>query len=289
MSLTTESSLHRDRGASRQVLSRICRIMCPCSSRLRRISPSIDPLPDVKDFMILGKHRRRVICVLHYEPHLNSLLLTKESLALKLKKVVQDDCDSDSSSDEYWFSKWTVPLRTVKKLQNQNESAGVKKPLTPFIISTFATNQSDRIIEQAALEAAGKIKDVAQPNIPSEPLSVHSLPTGIVNPGFECSHSDPESSVLESKSTFAVPKQSPMLYFIHGAGESSDSWKNVLEYFACLNYEVVAVDLLGHGFSSTPNQRKYYTFKKLLADVVKIFDEHVYSGRKAVLIGHGYG
>ncbi len=55
---------------------------------------------------------------------------------------------------------------------------------------------------------------------------------------------------------------------------------------------MIAPDLLGHGFSSTPNRPKAYVFTKLFRDVLTVFDHFcVGLGRQnpVVLIGHSYG
>jgi len=77
-----------------------------------------------------------------------------------------------------------------------------------------------------------------------------------------------------------------------GVGGSADSWQNQLSHFSSLGYEVIAPDLLGHGFSSTPNKPKAYVFTKLFRDVLTVFDHFcVGMGRQnpVVLIGHSYG
>ncbi|NXC21576.1 ABHD8 protein, partial [Corythaeola cristata] len=43
-----------------------------------------------------------------------------------------------------------------------------------------------------------------------------------------------------------------VLFFIHGVGGSLDIWKEQLDFFTKLGYEVVAPDLAGHGCSSAP-------------------------------------
>ena len=113
--------------------------------------------------------------------------------------------------------------------------------------------------------------------------------------GFDESPSDPETSPPLPATITATYNQmkgnaiKPLLYFIHGAGGSADDWKRVMHFFAGRGYEVLALDLLGHGFSHTPKIEKFYTFKKLLGDVLAVFDAHISNGRKAVIIGHGYG
>ncbi len=297
MSLTTESSLTQRSGGFTACLRRwICPLMCPCLPRRRRVSPT-QPLPLHSDLMTLGKKGGRLICVLHYQPHFNDLLLRRQSFAVRLRQVrAETEAEElDDSVDEYWFTKWTLPLRTVKRFQlenlrkqfraslarNDRNRPPVKPAIEPSSVSVFAKDQSANIIEQAALEAAAKINGAAA-TPPSKPGE------GISNPGFEPCPSDPVS-VAPAKPPPAFVQSKPVLYFIHGAGESSESWRHISQYFACLHYEVVAVDLLGHGYSSTPTTEKSYTFRKLLGDVIRVFDEHVYSGKKAVIIGHGYG
>jgi abhydrolase domain-containing protein 8 len=75
-------------------------------------------------------------------------------------------------------------------------------------------------------------------------------------------------------------------------GGSADSWQNQLTFFSALGYEVVAPDLLGHGFSSTPDRPKAYTFTKLFRDTLTIFDHFCVSGGRqnpCIVIGHSYG
>ena len=294
MSLTTEHSLEHNRNNSGSIRSFFKKCLCPCF--LRKVSP-INQLPNNSEFMTLGRKGKRIICVVHVDPYLRDTVFTlsNTSLATHTRKVVCEDNDSEISSDEYWFTKWTLPLRTVKRFQlenlrkqfraslarNDRNRPPVKPAIEPSSVSVFAKDQSANIIEQAALEAAAKINGAAA-TPPSKPGE------GISNPGFEPCPSDPVS-VAPAKPPPAFVQSKPVLYFIHGAGESSESWRHISQYFACLHYEVVAVDLLGHGYSSTPTTEKSYTFRKLLGDVIRVFDEHVYSGKKAVIIGHGYG
>nr|XP_055039356.1 protein ABHD8-like [Misgurnus anguillicaudatus]XP_055039357.1 protein ABHD8-like [Misgurnus anguillicaudatus] len=77
------------------------------------------------------------------------------------------------------------------------------------------------------------------------------------------------------------------LFFIHGVGGSLDIWGSQLDYFSQLGYEVIALDLVGHGASSTPRIPAAYTFYALAEDVRIIFKR--YAKRRNILVGHSYG
>jgi hypothetical protein len=83
--------------------------------------------------------------------------------------------------------------------------------------------------------------------------------------------------------------QLPVLFFLHGVGGSATIWTSQISYFTARGYEVVVPDLLGHGFSSVPDDPKSYTFNKLFRDVLTIFDHYVYEGRPCAIIAHSYG
>lgn len=79
----------------------------------------------------------------------------------------------------------------------------------------------------------------------------------------------------------------PLLFFIHGIGGSADMWKAQLSFFSKRGYETVAMDLVGHGFSSAPDDPKVYNFHSILADMIVLFDR--YCKERNVVIGHAYG
>ncbi|TFK06464.1 zinc finger protein 282-like protein [Platysternon megacephalum] len=78
-----------------------------------------------------------------------------------------------------------------------------------------------------------------------------------------------------------------VLFFIHGVGGSLDIWKEQLDFFSKLGYEVVAPDLAGHGSSSAPQIAAAYTFYALAEDMRAVFKR--YAKKRNILIGHSYG
>ncbi|XP_005534024.1 PREDICTED: abhydrolase domain-containing protein 8 [Pseudopodoces humilis] len=78
-----------------------------------------------------------------------------------------------------------------------------------------------------------------------------------------------------------------VLFFIHGVGGSLDIWKEQLEFFSKLGYEVVAPDLAGHGCSSAPPVAAAYTFYALAEDMRVVFKR--YAKKRNILVGHSYG
>jgi len=291
MSLTTEHSLEHNRNNSGSIRSFFKKCLCPCF--LRKVSP-INQLPNNSEFMTLGRKGKRIICVVHVDPYLRDTVFTlsNTSLATHTRKVVCEDNDSEISSDEYWFTKWTIPLRTVKQFQNQS----LPKPNIISFIKNHLPNSPSKNGDNADAPTVPQMPQETSQRSETQteiPASI-TQDGGIINLGFVGSRCDPDAPV-PPKSPAAVGTlksqiyAKPLLYFIHGAGESTESWKNIMEYFVNLDYEVLALDLIGHGYSYTPKQENCYTFKKILGDVISVFDAHVFSGRKAVVIGHGYG
>ena len=77
----------------------------------------------------------------------------------------------------------------------------------------------------------------------------------------------------------------PALVFIHGLGSSAATWSTCMEILGT-RFEVVAVDLLGHGGSPVPDDPDAYSRNLALTDL----DEVLASlDSRAVLVGHSLG
>lgn len=83
------------------------------------------------------------------------------------------------------------------------------------------------------------------------------------------------SSVCEAPNGFLPP----VIFFLHGVGGCAETWSSQIDYFSARGFEIVVPDMLGHGFSSVPDNPKYYAFSKLLGDFLTIFDHYVAHSR----------
>ncbi len=86
------------------------------------------------------------------------------------------------------------------------------------------------------------------------------------------------------RSGVATP-DAPSIVFIHGLGSSAATWSRCMEILAP-RFEVMAVDLLGHGGSPVPDDPDAYSRDLALTDL----DEVLASlDSRAVLVGHSLG
>lgn len=79
----------------------------------------------------------------------------------------------------------------------------------------------------------------------------------------------------------------PTLFFLHGVGGSSKIWTKQLSYFNSKGYEIIAIDLIGHGLSEISTDKNSYQFLEMALDVLFIFD--MFAKSDNVIIGHSYG
>lgn len=83
----------------------------------------------------------------------------------------------------------------------------------------------------------------------------------------------------------SAPK--PFLFLIHGVGGCCNIWSRQLEYFGAKGYEIVAIDLIGHGESSTNLKESDFQFQSLASDILACFDR--LARPNSVIVGHSYG
>ena len=61
-----------------------------------------------------------------------------------------------------------------------------------------------------------------------------------------------------------------------------------MEFFGHRNYEIIAIDLIGHGQSNVPHEFYNYQFLEMALDLLLVFDMFA-SNTENVIIGHSYG
>ncbi|XP_056646507.1 protein ABHD8-like [Diorhabda sublineata] len=231
-----------------------------------------------------------------------------------------------SLSEEYWFSKWNKPLKlgncncsfrrsfrhsiiSSQPLGYSNETSRKLVPsleLSPTKITNIATFV-ERLIQDTFFEAFYEYYMVK-----NKDNRGRNTNNGQINLGYEVTDEDNIVITLRKKTksndfaanktdlrnSFCVRKtcihkksiQKPLVILFHGIGTSADIWTIVINALTCRGYEVIAPDMLGHGFSSAPTKSTYYTFNNLLRQALTIFDHYMgESKRKCVLIGHSYG
>lgn len=133
----------------------------------------------------------------------------------------------------------------------------------------------------------------AQKPPPSVLPEKESVPSHLTPADLDCSDvSRVEEEVMESRpqtpaNCAPAADRSTVLFFIHGVGGSADVWTAQMKHFADKGYEVVALDLIGHGYSSAPRNSRAYHFDEIVMDTTELFD--AVCKRRNVVIGHSYG
>lgn len=172
------------------------------------------------------------------------------------------------------------PSSEVQAMSQISESS-LEADIESHILSSRKDGQN---LQPQISESPRKTKDY-------RPVSARSLKRGkksLVTDDFTDTLSSLPTDLNSSSNThLSSPYKDVTLFFIHGVGGSADIWNAQLEFFSSLGMEVIAPDLIGHGFSSSPDSQKAYHFNEILADMEKIFDK--YCKRQNIVIGHSYG
>ena len=82
------------------------------------------------------------------------------------------------------------------------------------------------------------------------------------------------------------PKSNQWVVFIHGAGGSSAIWHQQIKPFSNL-YNILLVDLRGHGKSKLKSEKTDYSFEVISKDVVEVLKAHQI--QQAHLVGVSMG
>jgi len=79
------------------------------------------------------------------------------------------------------------------------------------------------------------------------------------------------------------------VFLIHGVAGSVEVWRSQIDSLLAENsvQKIVAVDLIGHGRSSSPRDQEAYQFEEIALDVGALFVK--FRSNNNVIIGHSYG
>jgi len=61
--------------------------------------------------------------------------------------------------------------------------------------------------------------------------------------------------------------------FIHGAGGSSSIWFNQVRFFK-IHFNILLIDLRGHGKSATSSDGTQYTYDQIIDDIIEVLDKN---------------
>lgn len=88
----------------------------------------------------------------------------------------------------------------------------------------------------------------------------------------------------------AGPEDGPVVVLVHGlAGSIELSWRalGVLDHLAAGGVQVVAMDLRGHGHTTTDGRPERFEQSRLVDDVSAVVEHH--RGRRVVVVGYSLG
>ncbi|XP_066247273.1 protein ABHD8-like [Euwallacea similis] len=271
---------------------------------VNRIHPS-DPIPP-KDSEIISIESKIKIRVIHLTPEKvrQSLLMT------------QDASKRSSVSDEYWFMK-NKPLRNT--FCSCSFRSSIRRSHRNSNNFNGSSLQKDILSDKGGIEVASENSTIEKLEKFAEQLVEHTLNEAF-NECLKNGHSEGvdnfayEKSEIDSafahrnysrKSNGKISRTSspsnlkrcvhnrlkPLIMLIHGLGTTADIWNILMHNLSFNGFEVVAPDLLGHGFSSAPNKASLYQFTNILSQIMSVFDYFMKKDdkRKCILIGHSYG
>ncbi|KAF5293318.1 hypothetical protein FQR65_LT10983 [Abscondita terminalis] len=298
------------------------KVLSPCVSFLRNFTcgQSVHPLepaaPQFSEYLLLPHHRR--LRIIHILPNTTIKNIHRPLSDSKIRS------SRSSLSEEYWFTRWNKPLKLgncncsfrrsqrFSSLSHQRLSLSVYRPVSVIANDTNNLSQYnipptkivnletfvERLIQETLFE-------VFQEYFMKTATNLNNQNDGLCNYAFSsCDELDgvmlrkpKEIQIDNGLSTKncshkkSGAKKKPLVILLHGIGSSADVWWNIINTLVQKGYEIVAPDMLGHGYSSIPNQAEAYRFRNLIKYTLNIFDHYVGCDdtRNAIVIGHSFG
>ncbi len=85
------------------------------------------------------------------------------------------------------------------------------------------------------------------------------------------------------------PSDDPSLVLLHGFTGSAMGWSALLNEFADAGIHVIALDMLGHGQSSSPDDPERYSIEHCHADILAALQQLDVAPQRAILLGYSMG
>ena len=79
------------------------------------------------------------------------------------------------------------------------------------------------------------------------------------------------------------------LVLLHGFTGSAESWNSLLDTFADMGLQVIALDMLGHGQSSKPADPERYSIEHCRTDILAALQGLGIAPQQAILLGYSMG
>ncbi|KAB0801187.1 hypothetical protein PPYR_05541 [Photinus pyralis] len=278
----------------------VTKVINPCVYFLTNFTfaQSVHPVepatPALSEYLLLPHHRRlRVIHVLPNEELHKSVVESK----LRMSR--------SSLSEEYWFTRWNKPLKLgncncsfrrsqrfsvlpyeTSNVSQRNLSQYFIPPTKIINLETFV----ERLIQETLFEAFQEYLMKAT----KRRTKCDKSTGGVSNLAFV---QEDDGVILRRQikknclHTKTALKKKPTVILLHGIGSSADVWWHIINTLVQKGYEVVAPDMLGHGFSSIPDQPEAYKFKNLLKYTLALFDQYIGcdESKSSIVIGHSFG
>ncbi|GJQ67452.1 hypothetical protein Trydic_g5115 [Trypoxylus dichotomus] len=296
---------------------------CFCLKSLLNISYQVHPInpsgPRYSEFLVIDN--KKTLRIIHVKPESQISRTHLESPEKRLSM------SRHSLTEEYWFTRWSKPLRTgscscsfrrsqrYSKLSNQfntisfaqlthNHSNSnldisnidnIKLAATKIIdIDTFV----ERLVQDTYFEALQEyimktemelkgydnvaynidnLDNIVLRNkteLAEEITDLSSVEKTIANQSLTVQSNNNKDVIIGQLKNMCSHKNNgknkPLVMLLHGIGSTADVWWNIIYNLHSRGYEIIAPDMLGHGFSSAPN---------IIAS----------EERKAIIIGHSFG
>ena len=203
---------------------------------------------------------------LHHPNALNASAQDVKSDVITHSVVLNDTPSDGSTSGNHATASTSMPQDNSNHTTGQANNLMIQeRTRTASSVDIKLHHQKSRCVVKASPE-----------HVPSQNASV---------PVPRPSEGIPSSGIQTTRDS--APSDDSVIFLVHGVGGSSDVWQAQIEFLGAIGYQLVIPDLIGHGFSSTPNNESAYEFNEIMQDMYAVFDK--YSKEKNVIIGHSYG